>query len=235
MSRKGKKKCEICDNFFQLSDLYPLAMLRSNQFANAKERFPDLEPSGFICYPDLRKINALHFEKILQKERGSLTELEREVLESIEQHDILSENIETEFERGQTFGQKLSDKIAQFGGSWTFVTLFTCMILVWMMINSFQIMSLDFDPYPYILLNLVLSTLAAIQAPIIMMSQNRQAFKDRLSQENDYQINLKSELQIRQLNTRMDVFMKHYWQRMSDLTVKTEEILTEMQTQKSKF
>ena len=97
-----------------------------------------------------------------------------------------------------TFGQKMADKVASFGGSWLFISIFMGVMVVWIILNSFVLINLDrtFDPYPYILLNLVLSMLAAIQAPIILMSQNRQAYKDRLSAEHDYEVNLKAELEI---------------------------------------
>lgn len=234
MGEKLKKRCLVCEEEFNVGDLYPLALIRNNVFALAEKKYPNLSREGFVCFPDLRKISALHFEEILKKEKGALTELEEEVLQSLKQQDLLSENINEEFEERLTLGEKFADKIARFGGSWTFISIFGFVLICWMGFNSLQFLREPFDPYPYILLNLVLSCLAAIQAPIIMMSQNRQASKDRLSQESDYQINLKSELQIRQLNARLELFMKHQWQKMHELSRTQEEILNEIEDYKTK-
>lgn len=234
MRNSLKKQCQVCGNEFDIKDLYPVALIRSTVFNVAKEVYPNLCKEGFVCFPDLRKISAIHFENILKQEKGALSSLEEEVLKSLKEHEILSENINEEFEETRTFGEKLSDKIAKFGGSWLFISLFILVLFAWMGINTFQIFEEPFDPFPYIFLNLGLSCLAAIQAPIIMMSQNRQASKDRLSQENDYQINLKSELHIRHLNSRLDHFMKHLWQKMHEITRLQEEILQELEEKKLK-
>ena len=230
-----KKQCEICNKKFYPHDLYPVALIRENTFNAARTDFPTISREGYVCFPDLRKIHASYYEEILKEERGVLTQLEEEVFNSLKQHDILSENINEEFDASRTLGERVADRIASFGGSWTFISIFGFVLLVWMGINTFQfLLDKPFDPYPYILLNLVLSCLAAIQAPIIMMSQNRQAAKDRLSQESDYQINLKSELQIRQLNTRLELFMRHSWQKMHEISRAQEEILQELDTSKKR-
>jgi uncharacterized membrane protein len=113
-----------------------------------------------------------------------------------------------------TFGQKLADKVASFGGSWTFISIFAAVLVVWILLNSLILVRLGsgaFDPYPYILLNLFLSMLAAIQAPIILMSQNRQAYKDRMSAEHDYEVNLKAELEIMTLHEKIDLLRESQW------------------------
>lgn len=235
MNRQLKKQCQVCGNIFDIKDLYPVALIRNNVFNLAQKKYPALSFEGFICFPDLQKVSAMHFEEILKQERGALTKLEKEVLQSLEEHEIFSENINEEFEEALTFGERLADKIAKFGGSWIFISFFLFVLFSWMGINSFQFFQKQpFDPYPYILLNLVLSCLAAIQAPIIMMSQNRQVSKDRLSQENDYQVNLKAELHIRHLNSRLDHFMKHLWQKMHEIVRVQEEILQELEEKKTK-
>jgi len=222
------KHCQICGKAFPLKDLHPLIFLQPNALKLALKKYPHLERAGFICYPDLRKISAMRFEELLRQEKGELSELEEEVLQSLKQHDILTENTNEEFEEQLTLGERLADKIAQFGGSWTFLTIFGVVIFGWMALNTYELLKEPFDPYPYILLNLVLSCLAAVQAPVIMMSQNRHAAKDRLTQENDYQVNLKSELQVRQLNTRLELFMKDYWENMHRANTMHEEILSEI-------
>lgn len=228
MSKKVKKTCQICNNEFDLKDLYPLALIRNNVLALAEREHPSLSKEGFVCFPDLREITALHFEEIIKREKGVLSELEEEVIQSLKQQDLLSENINEEYEERLLLGEKLADKIAKFGGSWAFLSIFAIILFTWMGVNSFQLLKEPFDPYPFILLNLVLSCLAAVQAPIIMMSQNRQVFKDRLAQESGYQVDLKSELQVRQLNARLELFMKHHWQKMHEITRMQEEILHEL-------
>ncbi|MEC7838811.1 MAG: DUF1003 domain-containing protein [Chlamydiota bacterium] len=229
MKKKTSKQCEVCRKEFGNRDLYPLTLIRSNVFALAEQKYPGISRQGFVCFPDLHKISAIHFEEILKREKGALSELEIEVVQSLKQQDLLSGNVNKEFEEKLTLGDRLADKIATFGGSWTFILLFGFILICWMCINSFQYLNEPFDPFPYILLNLVLSSLAAFQAPIIMMSQNRQASKDRLTQEGDYQVNLKSELQVRQLNTRLELFMKHHWQKMHEIARTQEEIITSLE------
>ena len=128
-----------------------------------------------------------------------------------------------------TFGQRLSDKIASFGGSWKFIIIFFFILVFWISVNSLILAFKPFDPYPFILLNLILSCLAAIQAPIIMMSQNRQEAKDRLRASHDYQINLKAELEIRQLHQKLDHLLSRQWERLVEIQEVQIELLNEMQ------
>ena len=130
---------------------------------------------------------------------------------------MLSENIEPEIESELIIGQKLADRIATFGGSWTFIIIFFSFLLVWMCINIWVLATKPFDPYPFILFNLILSCLAAIQAPIIMMSQNRKEQKDRSRSEYNYKVNLKAELEIRLLHEKIDHLMIHQNQRLLEI------------------
>lgn len=125
-------------------------------------------------------------------------------MDAIKNNSILSENIQDEIETDLSIVEKLADKVASFGGSWTFILVFFTFIVVWICINIWFLSINSFDPYPFILLNLILSCLAAIQAPIIMMSQNRQEQKDRIRAEHDYKINLKAELEIKLLSEKID-------------------------------
>lgn len=122
-------------------------------------------------------------------------------------------NTEKEFSAKTTLGQRAADAVASFGGSWTFISIFAAIMVVWIGLNSFLLVKIDkiFDPYPYILLNLFLSMLAAIQAPVILMSQNRQAEKDRLNAEHDYEVNLKAELEIMLLHEKIDLLRQGQW------------------------
>jgi uncharacterized membrane protein len=116
----------------------------------------------------------------------------------------VARNLNVEEDEMMTFGQRIADKVATFGGSWTFIITFGVILLSWVALNTIALHDKGFDPYPYILLNLVLSMLAALQAPVIMMSQNRQAQKDRLKADLDYEVNLKAELEIAQLHNKLD-------------------------------
>lgn len=224
--------CQVCKELFGAKDLFPVHLIRNKLFIAAKKQYPDLTIDGFVCYPDLRKIGVIQFEAILLEDKGEISEIEQEVLDSIKEQDILSDNINEEFEESLTLGDRLADHIARFGGSWKFIIGFGVVLFGWMAINSVQLLRQDFDPFPFIFLNLVLSCLAAIQAPVIMMSQNRQSKKDRLSQENDYQVNLKAELQIRQLNSRLELFMTDQFQKNHDFLRLQQEIIYALESKK---
>lgn len=152
-------------------------------------------------------------EKLLRTNYEHLGEREKKVARHLAERIHISRNVAKDFSEQLTFGQKMADKVATFGGSWVFISLFAVVLVVWVLLNSFVLIKLDksFDPYPYILLNLVLSMLAAIQAPIILMSQNRQASKDRQSAEHDYEVNLKAELEIMALHEKIDLLGNKQW------------------------
>lgn len=212
-----------------MRDLYPIPLIRHNVMLAYRKIQPEISEDGFVCYPDLRSIHANYYQQVLEKEKGTLTDLEQEVIDSIKGQELLSENVNEQFDEGLSFGERLSDKMAEFGGSWKFITLFCVLLVSWMAINTVQLIERPFDPYPFIFLNLILSCLAAIQAPVIMMSQNRQAAKDRLHVEQDYMVNLKTELQIRQMNARLELFMKHHWQKMIEINRFQEDVAQELE------
>ena len=151
----------------------------------------------------------MYLTSLVTQEKGELAAIDRDVMEAIKNNSILSENIQDEIEGKPTTGQKLADKIAEFGGSWTFIITFFSFILIWMLVNIWFLATRSFDPFPFILLNLILSCLAAIQAPIIIMSQNRQEQKDLQRGEHDYKINLKAELEIKLLSEKIDHLLVH--------------------------
>jgi uncharacterized membrane protein len=183
---------------------------------------------GWICLDDLQKYQHRYVQSLLEAERGELTQLELEVLNGLHEHEILAKNPDIQFEADLTLGQRLADRIAAFGGSWTFIVLFTLLLIVWMGLNSYLLASHPFDPYPYILLNLALSALAAVQAPVIMMSQNRQEARDRRRAMHDYQVNLKAELEIRQLHQKIDHLLSHQWERLVEIQEVQMELINEV-------
>ena len=152
-------------------------------------------------------------EKLFHTKYKQLGEQEKHVAHHLVKKTHIARNVVQDSSEKTTFGQRLADTVAAFGGSWTFISIFAIILSVWVILNSFILNrhSEAFDPYPYILLNLFLSMLAAIQAPIILMSQNRQAYKDRLSAEHDYEVNLKAELEIFTLHEKIDLLREKQW------------------------
>jgi len=176
----------------------------------------------------LRKYRNAYLLKLMEEEKGDLTKLEKDVIEKLTDYEIVSVDIDKQFEGELTFGERVSDKIAEFGGSWKFIFIFISVLVVWIGINSYILLSRPFDPYPFILLNLILSCIAAIQAPVIMMSQNRQEARDRKRAEADYKINLKSEIELRQLHQKVDHLLTQQWERMVEIQELQLEVLDEL-------
>jgi len=183
--------------------------IRPKIFNLIQEMHPSFTKDDFMSLDELNEFRRMYLSKLMEEERGELAQIDKDVLLAIKSNKILSENVEEEHENPLTLGEKMADGIAQFGGSWTFILFFFGSILFWILLNVFWYNNQGFDPYPYILLNLVLSCLASIQAPIIMMSQNRQEQKDRIRSEHDYQINLKAELEIQILSEKLDHLLIH--------------------------
>ena len=203
-------------------------LIRPSLLEFIKKETPGLESKGFICFDDLGEFRKDYVKEVLQDEIGELSALDHEVIESLQQHEILSSDISKQFEKKLTFGERLSDRIAEFGGSWKFLIAFGAVLLVWIAINGVILVTHAFDPYPFILLNLILSCLAAVQAPIIMMSQNRAEARDRLRAENDYKVNLKAELEIRHLHEKIDHLLRRQYNRLFEIQQIQIELLEEL-------
>ena len=180
-------------------------------------KFPDFNVESFISNDELNRFRRLYLTSLITEEKGELAIIDNDVMSAIKNNAILSENIQDEMEAELTFQQRLADKIAEFGGSWVFIITFFSFILVWMIVNIWILTSRAFDPFPFILLNLILSCLAAIQAPIIMMSQNRKEQKDRKRSEYDYKINLKAELEIKLLSEKIDHLLVHHNKKLLEI------------------
>src|SRR5438105_15383471 len=168
-----KLNCQICGRAFLPQNGAIGDNVRPSLAEFIKSQRPNWNPQEFICLGDLGAFRKDYVKQALEDEIGELTALDHEVIESLQQHELLSENIEKQFERKLSFGERLSDQIAEFGGSWKFIIIFGAVLLGWIALNVAVLASRAFDPYPFILLNLILSCLAAIQPRIIMMSQNR--------------------------------------------------------------
>ena len=203
-------------------------LMRPSLLEFIKKRVPGLDSKGFVCLNDLGEFRKEYVKEVLEEEIGELSALDQEVIESLQQHEILSNDLSKQFEKKLTFGERLSDHIAEFGGSWKFLITFGAVLLVWIVVNGVLLVTHAFDPYPFILLNLILSCLAAVQAPIIMMSQNRAEARDRLRAENDYKVNLKAELEIRHLHEKLDHLLRRQYNRLFEIQQIQIELLEEI-------
>ena len=175
------------------------------------------------------------FKKLILEKMETFTRQERELIRRIIERNHVVRNVNSEFDEQLTFGQRLADAVAKFGGSWTFIIIFGCILLTWVILNSVVLARLKeaFDPYPYILLNLFLSMLASIQAPIIMMSQNRQAAKDRMDAAHDYEVNLKAEMEIETLHQKLDELRDIRWAELVEMQQEQIRLLTKLLEEKN--
>jgi uncharacterized membrane protein len=220
-------KCDICKNEYTEDKLIVGHGINHEIEDLIRNDYPEWNDNSRVCKDDFNKYRIKYISKLIEEEKGSIANLEEEVIKSIKENDLLTFNT-GKVEESLSIGDKISDEVASFGGSWKFIILFFIILLTWILINSIYIMIKPFDPYPFILLNLILSCLAAIQAPIIMMSQNRQEKKDRIRSENDYKINLKSEIEIRTLHEKVDHLLLDQWSKMMRIQEIQLEILEEI-------
>jgi uncharacterized membrane protein len=210
-------QCNITKKEVPLSESYKGSEIREPLRRIIQQDHPAFTPESYISIEAINEYRKRYITQLIEEEVGEMSQLEKEVVDSIQTNKILSENIEEDINDPLTFGQRIADKIAAFGGSWTFIIIFFCFIGFWMLVNIWMLAAKPFDPYPFILLNLILSCLAAIQAPIIMMRQNRQEDKDRRRSEHDYKVNLKAEIEIRLLHEKLDHLMVHQNKRLLEI------------------
>lgn len=181
-----------------------LSDIRDSVFQIIASEHPSITKNDYISISELNRYRRIYLTNLIRQEKGEVINIDQDVMNAITNDSLITEELQDDKDDQVTFGQKLADKVAEFGGSWTFILSFFFFIVIWIFINTWLLINRSFDPYPFILLNLILSCLASIQAPIIMMSQNRQEQKDRLRAEHDYKINLKAELEIKLLNDKID-------------------------------
>jgi len=200
-----KFKSDISDIEFPILERVSGRIIRQSIIDLIQKDYPHFSSDKFISLSELNLYREKYIENFLNIQVGNLSDMENTVLDSLKANSTLTDKIDSEDENpGMTFGQRIADKVASFGGSWTFIISFGLFLLLWISLNVFWFSNKGFDPYPFILLNLILSSIAALQAPVIMMSQNRQEEKDRERAKKDYMINLKSELEIRMLHEKID-------------------------------
>ncbi len=222
----SEAECALCHRWLPRSALREGAAVNPGVFTEIRAERPDWPEGGLVCRDDLTRLRGRFLERLLRGDRSELSELEREVIVSLSTGAPVVENIEETFAERRSLGERAADMVASFGGSWGFIGIFTMVLVIWMAVNVWASVG-AFDPYPFILLNLLLSCVAAVQAPIIMMSQRRTEAKDRMRAENDYKVNLKAELEIRHLHDKIDHQIARQWERLLEIQRIQIEMLEE--------
>jgi len=208
----------ISHKTYPISERITAFNLRKSILLFVQKKYPDFDHNSTLSVSELNELREMYISEYMISQLGELTHLEKKVVKSINSRTLLADELQEEDEDPtRDFGQKVADKVASFGGSWTFIISFLVFIVIWISLNVFWINHRSFDPFPFILLNLILSCIAALQAPVIMMSQNRQEDKDRQRAKKDYMINLKSEVEIRTLHEKIDHLIIHQQQDLLEL------------------
>jgi uncharacterized membrane protein len=207
---------DISGRSFPISEKKSGKLVRNGTLKEILKTNPSFTEDCFLSVAELNQYRQQYIQNLLAREVGALTELEETVLENIKNNHILADEASDVKQASLTRPQRWADHIASFGGSWRFIVSFIFFILIWILMNVYSFSRSTFDPYPFILLNLILSCIAALQAPVIMMSQNRMEQKDRERAKNDYMVNLKSELEIRMLHEKIDHLIETQQESLSD-------------------
>lgn len=219
---------DISGKKFPDNEKIQLMLVKNNILDFIKKDHPNIKESMYISLDELDDYRQRYIEYSLKNEFDNLSSLETEVINKIKNNDFISNNLENDYNDRLTAGQKIADKVASFGGSWKFIILFSIFIILWIILNITALFFKSFDPYPFILLNLLLSCLAALQAPVIMMSQNRQEDKDRTRAKEDYKVNLKSEMEIQILQEKLDHLILIQQQKLFEIQNIQVEMLKEI-------
>jgi uncharacterized membrane protein len=227
---KKTAKSYISQQELPVSQLYKCESINPQLLSLIKKDHPGFGKDAYISTEELHEYRKKYMDKLLRAEKKELNRLDKEVLESIGKDELLSHQLNNQPLLPPAMGDRIADKVASFGGSWAFIISFFIFLVAWMLLNVMILVfgSKTFDPYPFILLNLILSTLASIQAPVIMMSQNRKEERDRQRAENDYKINLKAELEIRMLHEKMDHMILRQNQQLIDIQEVQTDLLNDI-------
>jgi uncharacterized membrane protein len=226
-----KPACQICGSN-KRSDLHRGTFVGSVVSELIRQELGNWSEDGWICTEDMQKYRHQYIKQLLEKEKDEISSLDQQVIESLQKQELLSKDPGDEITKGMTFGQRMADRFAAVAGSWGFILSFGGFLLIWILINTIMLFRPPFDPYPFILLNLALSCIAALQAPIIMMSQGRQEIRDRLQAQQDYQVNLKAELEIQYLHQKIDHLLSHQWERLIEIQEIQMELINEVRQKK---
>lgn len=227
--------CQICGKTYDTDDVLPAELVREPIARLIESRHPTWSSEGYICTSDLNAFRDQYVAEIVREDAGSISDLEREVLEAVREHELLTENTNREIEAQLTLGDRVADRIARFGGSWGFIGAFGGFLVLWMALNALWLAEGGFDPFPFILLNLLLSCLAALQAPVIMMSQRRLEARDRVRAENEYKVNLKAEIEVRLLTERVDRMLRTQWKRLLEIQQVQVDLMADLSRNRETF
>lgn len=220
--------CAACHTPRRPADLIPLSVVRPGVASQIRATAPQVGPDDSICLPCVNRAISDAIDRAIEQDHTEFATLQAGALRSLEQQELVTRNLNAEYDRSLPFGDRMADRVANFGGSWAFIGLFVGVLIVWIAVNALHVLARPFDPYPFILLNLVLSSVAALQAPVILMSQNRQEARDRLRAEQDYEINLKGELEVRTLHDKLDHLSQQQWQRLLVIQQAQMDLMREM-------
>ena len=209
-------RSDISGNEFPATERVAARLVRKPIAEIIKQEHPLFDDSCSLSMSELNHYREKYLSGFLERELGELSDMETKVVAALKNNTLLAGNPDDEGPAA-TFGQRVADRVATFGGSWTFIIIFITFLLGWIGVNVFWLSNNGFDPYPFILLNLLLSCIAALQGPVIMMSQNRQGEKDREKAKQDYMVNLKSELEIRLLHEKLDHLILHQEQSLIEI------------------
>ncbi len=232
--RESKVSCCVCGQPLVIGHGRPVRALRPGIAQRLPLEVPrPVEDTELVCKTCIARLRVAYMLERLESDRGALSALEADVARKAAEHSTVAEDLVTRFEERSTRGERMADAVARVGGSWPFVGAFFSFLIVWMIINSHAFRSEPFDPYPFILLNLVLSCLAAIQAPIIMMSQNRAAAKDRMQADQDFRVNLKAELEVAGLHEKVDHLLHAQWESLMEIQQAQLDLLAEISARTS--
>jgi uncharacterized membrane protein len=219
---------DISKTKFPVSERVSGKTIRRSILQCIQQDHPQFTPEQCISLSELNRYRQKHITDILLKEISQMGETEQAVIKSLAAAETITDKVEDREMTAATLGQRVADRVATFGGSWTFIILFGSFLAAWIALNLIFLHNRGFDPFPFILLNLILSCLAAIQAPVIMMSQNRQEEKDRDRAKKDYMINLKSELEIRMLHEKIDHLIINQQQELLEIQKVQIEMMTDI-------
>lgn len=208
---------DISQKEFPIDECIKAHTIRKPIYDIIKKDYPTFSEESKLSVQELNVYREKYISGYLINDLDELSSLRENVLSSLKENVVMTDKLEQEDISTITFGERIADKVATFGGSWTFIITFLSFLVIWILINVFFFFNKGFDPYPFILLNLILSCIAALQAPVIMMSQNRQEQKDRERSKKDYMINLKSELEIRMLHEKIDHLIMHQQQELIEI------------------
>ena len=231
MEKSGR--CSITGKEYPMKDLVGIDSIRPHILEMIRKAYPEWTADrGMVSLDILNQFRNAYVQQLIEEETGDMTKLDSDVMETIKNKELLSIKLQADDRQKPTLGESIADKVALFGGSWKFIIIFGIILFVWISINSYVLIKKPFDPFPFILLNLILSCLAAIQAPVIMMSQNRQESKDRARAQNDYQVNLKAEIEIRQLHEKIDHILVSQSKKLFEIQEIQIELMEQMMKKK---